>query len=844
MARLIWLSFARQIQFYAILMVSLALAVSGLLIVNVYRQSLKNFVSTQGESLLGGHITLSARRAITPQETDFFRSQLPRETQFAEMTEFFAMVSSGSATRLALLRFVDNTYPLMGDLLMAPNSQPVIGAVLEAHPEVVVAADLLNLMELQVGQELTVGQSTFKIRGVLEKDSSQTFRLGNMAPRVYVHKKYLPDTGLMRFGSTFTQVHYARLPRGANTVEKARFEARLQDPALQITTPKDLEQGSLRMLAVLLDYLGLIGLISLGLGWVGVYYISRRWLAREKINVGLWKCLGLNAQQVRMILFSLYSLTLLISAFAGGFVAWAGSQVALPWFRDSLPQGFTLVWSWTSAALLLAVGPLVGWMLMVLPIHEVSRSRPLDLLHGLSPRAPGARSLRGLLGFTALVMLVGITYLQARSLRITLVFLASVGVTLICVSGLTWLGLRWLSRIRTRSARPIFHLASAIWVRRPASTMLLVGVTCLSVFLAQLIPHVDRSLTVELEQPPEGTRPAIFLFDVQDEQISPLLTWLKNQGVPVMQHSPIIRARLIEVNDQPYERLNVGEWSTREEEAEARFRNRGINLSYREHLSPSETIVKGKPWEQLTLSPPEISVETGYADRMGLKLGDVLDFDIQGVSIQARIASLRSVKWTSFQPNFFIQFREGVLEDAPKTWLVSSGTHPIWTTSQLQLAIAKEFPNVSSLHVQETSEQVSRLIGKLSSGLKSASALTLALGLIVFFTILMFQLSASTSDWEQLRVIGLSQAQIRRMQIVTYAGLNLLGAVVGSVLAMGGAWAITRLAFQAPPRLDIPASLTLLFVTLVISLLCVLVLGRRFGANKPLSSFGNATVSE
>ena len=47
------------------------------------------------------------------------------------------------------------------------------------------------------------------------------------------------------------------------------------------------------------------------------------------------------------------------------------------------------------------------------------------------------------------------------------------------------------------------------------------------------------------------------------------------------------------------------------------------------------------------------------------KVGDELVFDVQGVPIKTRIASLREIDWKRFQTNFFVVFPAGVLETAP-----------------------------------------------------------------------------------------------------------------------------------------------------------------------------------
>ena len=48
-----------------------------------------------------------------------------------------------------------------------------------------------------------------------------------------------------------------------------------------------------------------------------------------------------------------------------------------------------------------------------------------------------------------------------------------------------------------------------------------------------------------------------------------------------------------------------------------------------------------------------MSLEDGIAETLGVKLGDVLTYDIVGTRVSARVTSLRKVDWDSFRVNFF-----------------------------------------------------------------------------------------------------------------------------------------------------------------------------------------------
>ncbi|MGE4133550.1 MAG: ABC transporter permease [Bdellovibrionales bacterium] len=820
--QLILSSVRRQAWLYGLWIVALTMSVSGLMIIDIYRSSLSTTLREQGTKILTADVSLSTRRKLTETEVSTFKAAFPPGSRFAAMTEMFAMSSSEEETRLCLLRFIDSEYPLMGRLKISGVESH--GRDLNDGEQVWVAPDLLALMNTKVGGKLKIGQVEFVIAGTIDQDSSQTFRIGNMAPRVYVHARHLAATGLVQYGSTFTDGIYSAWSSPVENI-KTKLEQQLEDPALQITVPADLEQGSLRVLTRMLDYLGLVGLVTLALGWVGVYYLGRRWLLSELMSGGVLKALGLTSRDLLTLWLSKLTLILILGMILGGAVAWMASQLIIPLFKGGLPDDFHLVWTWNSTGLLFLVGPCVGWLLMLDPMERVARANPLQLIANISPPQKWGRlafSLIAILGFLS----VALTYLQARSWKISGTFLGALLGSLSIVAVTVYLGLMWLGPKREKMSGWLWPMVTALWTRRAGVTILLITVSALSSLLALLIPHLEKTIVGEFHQRPAEDRPILFLFDIQDDQLEPLLADMKDLDVPVSQKSPFIRARLVKVNGKSFERGVTGKWSTREEEVDARMRNRGVNLSYRAKLGPAERSIAGKEFEELSLSPPEVSIEQGYAERLGLSLQDLLTFDIQGVEIEGRIAQVREVDWDSFQPNFFMQFRDGVLNEAPKTWIVTLMAHKTLTPPEIQRGLAKKFPNVTSLNVNDTISTVQALVQRLAGGLKIASRLSLALGIFVFIMILSFQLLSSERDWIQLRRLGFGFGDLLKLQFSAYALMSLAGLLLGAFLSLSVCWILARWAFESYPRFDWPSLVVISCLTAGLSALALAWLSR------------------
>lgn len=817
--KLIWSAIRRERWLYVLWTLSLSGAVCGLVIIDIYRASLTFTLNVQGQKILSADAAVSSRRKLLPEERASFMQTLPPNTRWAENYELFAMVSSPKSTRLALLKFIDDNYPLIGDLFIEQNGavDPVHGEDLGAEPNAWVAEDFLILLNTKVGDKIKVGSVEFVIKGVISKDSSQTFRFGNVAPRIYLSSQFLDQTQLVQFGSTFSHTLFAALNPAENVPDlKKKLEQAVPDSTLRITVPTDLEQGSLRVLSRLLDYLGLIGLVTLTLGWIGVYYLGRRWLMLEHSNGGLLKCLGFTSTELQNLWLGKLGLILGVGVSLGGTFAWSGAHLVFPMLAESLPSDFQLIWSWKNTLLLMLIGPAAGVLLLLMPIRSSAFTKPLHLMGAqLQERSLATHSA------ILVVILIGLftllTFLQARSWMVTGLFLAGMLGSVTLAAALAWAAIYWLFKKYHKSAGWLWHLCTALWWRRRGTTVLLVTISALSGLLAQVVPHLEKTLVGELRAPTKINRPALFLFDIQDDQLPELKTFLNQNQIEISQTSPFIRARLLQVNNQAFERAETTSWSTREEETEARFRNRGVNLTYREDLSPSESILSGKKWQDLSVDPPEISVEEGYAKRLRLAIGDRLLMDIQGVEITATIASVRKINWDSFEPNFFLQLRPGILEEAPKTWIMTVQSHSTLNPAQIQMLVASRFANVTSINVQETIANVSEVMTKLSSGLKIASALSLALGVFVFMVILLFQLMSSHRDWRELSVLGLSPWSVAQIQWLAYGGLCMAGTILGGVMSLGLAWGLARFGFESSLQLDVWRMLQVFMITWLVA---------------------------
>jgi putative ABC transport system permease protein len=217
------------------------------------------------------------------------------------------------------------------------------------------------------------------------------------------------------------------------------------------------------------------------------------------------------------------------------------------------------------------------------------------------------------------------------------------------------------------------------------------------------------------------------------------------------------------VNNQPFERDLESTKLTREREAEARFRNRGLNITIRDRPSQSEKILSKLSNPSSELLP--LSLETRFADRLNLKLGDLVTLEIQGMEFQAQVAELRSVKWNSFLPNFFVQTQSGHLDEAPKTWLLALARMNPDTKIDLMKKIAQKFSSITILDVDLIINQLIKWTQDFTKILTLTATSQLIIGVFVIWILILLDLNSRKEEYLLYSYLGFTHQSIRIQKV-------------------------------------------------------------------------------
>ncbi len=272
--------------------------------------------------------------------------------------------------------------------------------------------------------------------------------------------------------------------------------------------------------------------------------------------------------------------------------------------------------------------------------------------------------------------------------------------------------------------------------------------------------------------------PNYFMINIRPDEGAGVEQFLAQAGLPATELVPMLRARLSAINGTPIEKMSF------QGERANEFVEREANLTWSAELSPGNRIVAGQWWSGATPATPQVSVETDYAERLGMKLGDTLTYDIAGEAVTGTITSLREVRWDTFKPNFFVVFSPGVLESATGTLITSVHVTPLQRPVLVDLV--RQFPEVTLIDIEALLAQVRDVMNKASLAVQYVFLFTLAAGLMVLLAAVQATRDERRYESAMLRTLGASRSVV--FQGVA-AEFIVLGALAG-LLAAAGATAV------------------------------------------------------
>jgi putative ABC transport system permease protein len=357
-------------------------------------------------------------------------------------------------------------------------------------------------------------------------------------------------------------------------------------------------------------------------------------------------------------------------------------------------------------------------------------------------------------------------------------------------------------------------------LHRPANqTVTLVLAIGFGAFLLGTLYLVQYNLLRQLRLTGGPARPNLVLFDIQPDQLPAVERELREAGLPQTAATPIVPMRIRSVKGRPVTELLAGNPGQNQDgPPNAWVFRREYRSTYRDSVVGSERVVAGEWFKGAGGSLARISVEQDLAAELGVGVGDEIVWDVQGIPVVTRVASLREVEWARFEPNFFVVFAPGALETAPQSFVTLTRIADPAARGRFQRRLAERFGNISTLDLSLLQEALERLVDRVVLAIRFMALFTLGVGVLVLVGALATSRYQRVREGALLRTLGASRAQVYRVVMAEYLSLGLLASAVAVVLAAAAAGAVTRFVFEGTfslPMLPI-AVLTLSVVALTV----------------------------
>jgi putative ABC transport system permease protein len=797
----------------ALYMSAITLGVAALVAINSFRQNVTAAISAQAREVLGADLELSSRQRFDSVVQGVLdstaRSGVPvsRVTSFASM----ALALRSGGTRLVEVRATEGGFPYYGTVETEPASA---WGALATGPHALVDPALLIQLNARVGDTLAVGEARFAIAGVVTRYPGDIALRTAIGPRVYIPAAYLDATQLLRTGSMARYLAYLKLePPTAVQKFLNRNHPTFRTHGVGYDTVAEREAELTNSLDVLARFLGLVGLVALLLGGVGVASAVNVF-AKEKLEIAaVLRCLGATQGTV----FAIYLLQAgamgLLGAAAGVVlgvvVQWQLPRVLSDFLPIAVPAGV----DYASVAAGLGIGVWVAVVFALLPLLSIRDVSPLAALRKEFEPAGAVRGQRFTAYLAIAASVLSLSLWQAPRPRSGIAFALGVAATTLVL----WIGATLLTgavrRFFPRRARYVVRQGVANLFRPHNQTTAVTLAVGFGIFLIATLYVVQRNLLDRLQLDARPDRPNLVMFDIQRDQIAGVGTLLRDRGVAVLQETPIVTARISAINGRTVQQLIAApegyrraRWALRRE-----YRN-----TYRDSLMSSEQLVAGTWWNGAARAgrgeaggaaaarsalPPAISVEQDLAKELNVSLGDRITWDVQGTPVESRITSLRRVTWARFEPNFFVVFQPGALEQAPQSFVVLTRIADRTIRAETQRDLVLRYPNVAALDLTLVQQTLDSVLRSVSVAIRFMALFSIVSGLLVLVG------SIATTRFQRMResvllkTLGASRRQIIGITLTEYSALGALAGVTGVVLAGLAGWALMRFFFDVPFRL-------------------------------------------
>ncbi len=759
---------ARSRKQATVFVLCVVLSMITLIALNGFSASVHLALMNDARRLNAGDIIIRSHYAFTPPLKEAV-SRLREEGRLsvARLYEFYSIVRTAEEDRsvLAMLKVAGAGYPFYGVVELRSGSR--FERTLRPGTTIV-ESGLLERLALTVGDTLRVGNEDLTIVDVVTVEPDRPVSFFSFGPRVFVHPDNLDALGLVDKSSRIHHKLLLKVQDAADleTIADTLTRASAADME-RVETFNSSNSRMKRFFDNLLFFLNLIGIFTLLLAGIGIQSALTAFLKEKAYTMAIAKTLGASS---RFIILH-YLVVVLILGLVGtllGMGIGLGLQRVLPaLFSGFLPATLNVQLSWSAMLKGLLLGGVVVALFAYLPLYRLKHIRPTVIFRKESPG--GQRGLAYVLCAVAIAAIfIALILWQLQDTRLGLYFVSGIIGFILFTAAIVQVV---LLAVRKKHFKNLVIRQAVKGLFRPGNSTRAILIT-LTASLAVIfcIYLVETNLDAAYIQSYPEDAPNLFFIDVQKNQVDGVADLAGD-----VTFYPVVRARIRAINDIP-----VNSASERKRKGDNLARE--FNLTYRHHLLEDERLIQGGALFRSDWEGPQVSVLDTVVRMQAMRVGDIVDFNIQGVPLRARIASIRTRTKVSIKPFFYFVLQTAVLAPAPQTFFAATRVDKN-RIAELQNRVVARFPNISVIDITATAAVFSKVMRKLSDIIRFFTSFSIAAGLLIMISAIFGTRAARMREAVYFKILGATRGFVRRV----FACENMFIGALSATIALAAA---------------------------------------------------------
>lgn len=761
-----------------IICLAIVLAVATVFSLSGFSSQIQQALLNKSTSFIAADRVLQTSRPI---ETSIIEKSELLGVSHAQQILMSSMVFFGDKMQLAQLRAVSEGYPLRGELLISDQVDSVITQSKHAPEKGLVWVEdkLLKSMGLSIGDSLEIGVANFIVDGIIKQIPDASFSVFTSGPVIILNNQDIKQTELIQPASRLT---YKYLFAGDKTGIES-FELWIKPQVNETQRWYDIQSGQSPLANALNraeKYLSLASMLGIILAAVAVAVASRRYGQRHQPMVAVFKAMGASLTHIKKLYCFHWTLLSLFSITLGLLLGYVLLQAGLYAVKDFLPVN-KLVFSWYPLFMSLVTGLICAIAFAITPLKQLVATSALSVIRGFSALEFNEENTpKWRLMFwqyvTPVLALLALLLLFSADVVLSFSLLAG-GLLVSAILVLFGRVLMSIGRVAGTQAGKSWHLAMANLKRRAKENSVQLVSFTIAIKLLLLIVVIRSALLSEWQQQLPADAPNRFLINITGQQMSAVEDFVTREQLTTSGLYPVVRGRLSAINnDQVVKKVSKEE--DKSSDNGRRGVGRELNLTWRNILPKENEISQGQWWAEQN-TDPQVSIEQSLAERLEVKVGDNLTFQLGSEFFTVPVTSIREVNWQSMQPNFYMIFNPQVLKDFPATY-ISSMFVPKEKVEVLQHFMA-QYPTISMIDVDAMIGQLHSVINQVSLAVEFILVLVVIAGSLV----LVAQVQASMEERERevaiLRTLGAKGSLLRNSVLFEFVALGAIAGFMASI---------------------------------------------------------------